>query len=531
MKLVTAKQMASVDRRAIQEEGVPGLDLMERAGENVFEGVCGLLGTAEGKTVAVVCGKGNNGGDGLVVARLLHKHGAKPEVFLLAKRDQPAGDAKTNLERVLDLGVTVHEVLSDGDLTAMADSLGKSDAVVDAVFGTGLQGQVRGLARRAIEAINASARPVLAVDLPSGLDTDNGQILGACVKANATVTFGLPKIGHVFYPGRTQCGTVTVSDIGFPAHVIDDLDANIHLSTPRQVACLLPEREPTVHKGECGRVVLVAGSVGMTGAAALAAEATLKSGAGLAILAVPASLNDILEVKLTEVMTSPLPEVRKRRCLSLRAVGQIRSLLGDADVLAIGPGLGRHPETQELVRRIVAEASLPTVIDADALYALGQPAESLSKKDCDIVLTPHVGEFSKLSGLPVADVLARPRESALDFAHQASVTVMLKNAPSMVATAAGELFVNPTGNPGLATAGAGDVLTGIIAGLMAQGLSGQHAATLGVYLHGWAADLAKSTKGEMGLVAGDVLRAVPAAIREVSEAKPIGWITFAKGLS
>lgn len=530
MKLVTAEQMASVDRKTMEQEGISGLDLMERAGSRVFEAARDLLGCLEHKAVAVVCGKGNNGGDGFVVARLLHQQEVRAKVFLLAAKGDPRGEARTNLHRALESGVDVHEVLADHDVAAMKEELRHFNLVIDAIFGTGIQGEVSGAPGQSIEAINASGRPVVAVDVPSGLDTDTGKILGTCVQAAVTVTFGLPKIGHLFYPGRARCGVVKVVDIGFPARVIDALDCRVHLTTSEDAAKLLPRREPTVHKGACGRVLVIAGSVGMTGAAALASEAALRSGAGLVTLGLPASLNDVMEVKLTEVMTRPLPEVRKRRCLSLRALGEIRSLVADADVLAIGPGMGRCPETQELARRVVAETRIPMVIDADALNALAGTLDPLKQEDRDVVLTPHAGEFSRLSGSPISDILARPREAATQFAQEMGATLVLKNAPSMVATSDGSLFVNPTGNPGLATAGAGDVLTGILAGMLAQGLEGKEAAPLGVFLHGWAGDLAKAEGSEMGLIAGDVLRAIPAAISDVSDRKAMEWITFGKGL-
>lgn len=530
MKLLTAKQMAAADRAAI-EEGIRGLDLMERAGAKVFAAARSLLGGPGQGTVAVVCGKGNNGGDGLVAARLLHQEGVGVLVFLVGSKADLKGDALTNLERGLEKGVVVCEVLAEGDLSLMKEGLGRADLVVDAILGTGVQGAPHGLCGWAIEAINASGKPVVAVDVPSGLDSDTGQMPGVCVRADRTVTFGSPKIGHVFYPGRAACGFVEVVDIGIPSRVMEGLDCHVHLTTPRDAAGLLPRRAPTVHKGACGRVAVVAGSVGMTGAAALASEAALRSGAGLVVLGLPESLNDLMEVKLTEVMTRPLPELRKRRCLALRGLGEIRALAAQADVLAIGPGIGRHPETRQLVRRVVAETRIPLVIDADGLNALADAADVLRESPGDVVVTPHVGEFSRLSGVPISEVLKRPREAALEFAQEVGVTVVLKNAPSMVAAPDGELFVNPTGNPGLATAGSGDVLTGIVAGLMAQGLPGKGAATLGVYLHGWAGDLAKAAGSEMGFIAGDVLAALPRAIRAVLEQAALDGMTFEEGPS
>lgn len=513
MKLVTGSQMADMDRRAVQEMGVPGLDLMENAGRAVFERARRMLSTCCGGKAVVVCGQGNNGGDGFVVARHLRAQGVEVVAFLVGKRDAVRGDARTHLERALGLGIPVEEVPGGTNLGTVAQEVSRAALIVDAVLGTGIKGAVRGLAADVIGRMNASGRPILSVDLPSGVDADTGQVDGPCVRAQVTVTFGLPKMGHAFYPGRAYCGALEVADIGFPSGVLEEAASLAEWVTPEEVASVLPRRRPDAHKGDCGRVVVIAGSVGLTGAAALASMGALRTGAGLVTLAVPESLNDILEVKLTEVMTRPVPEVRKRRCLSLRAVGEIRRLMEKADGLALGPGIGTHRETVELVARIVRETAIPTVIDADGLNGLARDSTPLRDTAAEVVLTPHPGELSRLLGKSVSEIVSDPMGAAQEASERLSAVVVLKGAPTVTATREGALYVNSTGNAGMATGGSGDVLTGVVVGLIGQGLSPSDAAWSGVFVHGLAGDLAKAKKGEMGMIAGDILEAVPEALQ------------------
>jgi NAD(P)H-hydrate epimerase len=367
-----------------------------------------------------------------------------------------------------------------------------------------------------IEAMNRCGRPVVAVDLPSGVQADTGAVSGACVRAAVTVTFGLAKVGHLFYPGRSYCGALELVDIGFPAAAVAACPATTHLLTDDGIRALLPRRSPVAHKGSCGAVVVLAGSRGMTGAACLTADTALRCGAGRVRLAAPASLHDILEIKLTETMTHPLPEVRRHRCVSLRALGDVVGLLQGAQALAIGPGLGSHRETAELVRRLLARDDLPpTVVDADALNALGGSRQLAIAAPAAAVLTPHVGEFERLSGVSREQIAADPVHRAAEYAQQHGVTLALKGAPTIVAAADGRTFVNPTGNAGMATAGAGDVLTGLVAGLLAQGAPPLEAAAGAVYVHGLAGDLAKDLLGEPGMRAGDIGDRVPEALLQV----------------
>ena len=509
-KLVTGDQMSAIDRMAI-EMGVPGTELMERAGAGVVRTVQERWSGVEGLRVAVVCGKGNNGGDGFVVGRRLAEAGASASVYLAAPRSRITGDAAHHLDR-LEAEVGPAAPVPE-DLTG---ALAEADLVVDALVGTGLKGPPREAEARVIEGINECGRPVVSVDLPSGLGADTGAVAGACVRAAVTVTFGLAKVGHMFHPGRSQCGALELVDIGYPEGALSRCPATTHLLTRDGVAGLLPRRSPVAHKGSCGAVAVVAGSEGMTGAACLTADAALRAGAGRVRLGAPASLHDILEIKLTEAMTRPLPEVRRARCLSLRALGDVLRLLAKAQALAIGPGLGRHRETGELVRRLLSRPGLPpTVVDADALHAL---AEAGPPPAPGLVLTPHAGEFQRLSGCDLDRIAEDPLCLAAGYAADRSVVLVLKGAPTVIAAPDGRTFVNPTGNPGMATAGSGDVLTGLAAGLLAQGVPALAGAASAVYVHGLAGDLARDDLGPWGMGAGDIRDRVPRALQEVAGA-------------
>ena len=508
MKIVTAGQMREIDRRAIEERGIASLALMEGAGRAVAESAYRLTEGCPDRPILVLCGRGNNGGDGFVAARHLIELGRTVQVFVAAPRGEITGDAEANLQRLEVLGLSCL-YLTEAEPALAA--LPRCGLVVDALLGTGLSGKVRGLAGKLIEGLNESGQPVLAVDIPSGLDADTGEPLGVAVRAQETVTMGLPKLGLFLHPGVDYAGRVTVADIGFPADLIADSQAVADLTAPEWVRMLLPQRPRSAHKGEFGRVLVIAGSVGMTGAAFLCAEAALRVGAGLVTVGCPASLNDILEVKLTEALTLPLPETYQRS-LDTRALAPILEHAEAASVLAIGPGLSRQPETSVLVRRLVARVDKPMVVDADGLNALADAAVLLEGEHAPAVLTPHPGEMGRLMGVSTERVQARRAHFAEAAANRFHSVIILKGACSLVAEAGRPLTVNPTGNPGLASGGTGDVLTGMVAGLIAQGLLPFEAGAAAAYLHGLAGDLAARKLGEASLVAGDVLAAVPQAI-------------------
>jgi hydroxyethylthiazole kinase-like uncharacterized protein yjeF len=511
MQLATAAQMREIDRRAIQERGIPGLALMENAGIAVLRVVRERLDESGGRRVAIVCGKGNNGGDGLVVARHLRQLGAEARVVLLARGADLGGDAAANWRAARDVGVPIREA-AEGDVrAAVLEAVRDAAVVVDAILGTGVTGEVRGPAREAIEAINETgARRVVAVDIPSGADSDTGRVLGACVRADHTVTLGLPKVGLYVYPAAKFCGRVVVDDIGIPQDLLA-IETGVELIEPARVAAILPTLPPDAHKGDAGRLVVVAGSVGMTGAAALCCEAAMRMGAGLVYLCCPESLNDILEVKLTEPITRPMPET-DARTLSLAAAEPILALANTADALVLGPGLSTHPETARCVQRLVREARAPCLVDADGLNCLADTPDLLAKMPAPKVISPHPGELARLTGATTAEIQDARLVAARAASERFGAVVVLKGAGTIVAEPSGRVAVNPTGNPGMASGGTGDVLAGMIGTLLAQRVDPFDAAVAAVYLHGLAGDLSATRTGTRCVVATDLIEMLSSAL-------------------
>jgi hydroxyethylthiazole kinase-like uncharacterized protein yjeF len=519
MKVSTAGEMKSIDRRAIQGMGIPGLDLMERAGRAVARVTQEILGNVTGRTVRVLCGRGNNGGDGFVAARLLKERGADARVVLLAESDKLTGDAAVNHRRALDVGVPIQTVLDAAELRAVSDGISSAEVVIDGILGTGISGEVRGLFRDAIEAINRNATSVVAVDAPSGLDGDTGRILGICVQATATVTFGLPKRGHFLMPGRACVGRLAVADIGIPDVAVEEEGIQVETFNRELAPSLLPERADDAHKWTCGHTVLVAGSTGMTGAAALASEAALRVGTGLTTLCCPMSLNPILEVKLTETMTKPMPETDEGS-FSGYAERAILDMVKSASAVVLGPGISQVPETSSLVRSLVPKIEKPMVIDADGLNAYAGGKEFKHAPGVLPILTPHLGELSRIVAAEKEDVAGNRVEAVRRYAKELDVVLLLKGFPTLVANPKGEVSINLSGSNALATAGSGDVLTGAIGGLLAQGLDSYDAARLGACLHGVAGDLASDELGFRSVIAGDVLDFLPQAIMDLETACP-----------
>ena len=521
MKVVTAAEMRQIDQDTIEGIGIPGIVLMETAGSAIVRAIEQHYPTCQ--RIGIFAGKGNNGGDGIVIARQLAHIGRDVRLFLVSPPDSFTGEAQTNLQIAKNLGLPIEEILGEkeewkrGSVEAWKCLMANCELLVDAILGTGLRGSVRDPIAAVINAINRLPTPILSVDLPSGLDADTGHPLGTSVRADRTVTIGLPKRGLLMHPGAELAGKLEVVDIGFPEQVVDAQNIKVNWTTAAQAAQWMPLRPPSSHKGSYGRVLVVAGSTGMTGAAALASEAALRTGAGLVTLATPKHLNPILEGLLPEVMTLPLPET-DAGSLSVSAVSAtLEFAVKTKSILAIGPGLSQHPETVSLVHQLIREnreqgLDLRMVIDADGLNALAHVRETISLLNSDAVLTPHPGEMARLTSTSVP-VLEKDRIStAQQFASKYGVTLVFKGAPTVTSTPNGNLWVNSTGNPGMATGGMGDVLTGIIAGLMAQGIPSENAATLGVYLHGLAGDIVAERTGMHGLIASDVLKAVPKAI-------------------
>ncbi|GBF31883.1 NAD(P)HX epimerase / NAD(P)HX dehydratase [Desulfocucumis palustris] len=514
MRIATAREMREIDLAAINRYGIPGVVLMENAGLHVANAVRAMLGNVRDRVVTIFAGKGNNGGDGLVAARHLHNSGARVKVLLLARPEEITGDAAVNFNIWINMGQDVYSITQDSEFDPVRLFLAETDLVVDAIYGTGFRGKVNDLAGRVMEAVNAGGKPVVSVDIPSGVEADTGKVNGACIRAGATVTFGLPKLGLLFHPGAGCAGKIKIADISIPPALLGNDGLKRHLLGRKMVRGWLPGRAADSHKGNYGSVLVVAGSAGMTGAACLAAEAAARTGAGLVTLAVPEGLHQIVETKLTEVMTYPLPQ-EKSQSLSPEALPVIMSLLDKADVLALGPGLSTNPGTARLVRELLGKISAPCVLDADGLNALAGHTDIFKKAGAPLVLTPHPGEMARLTGLSTADIARDRLAGAEKYSSLWQSVLVLKGAPSLVAAPGGNVYVNSTGNPGMAAGGSGDVLTGIIAGLLAQGLSPERAAAAGVYLHGFAGDRAAARKGMMGLLAGDILLALPEVLREM----------------
>lgn len=510
MKLVTADQMRRIDRLAIEKHGIPGIVLMENAGRQVAEAVWEVLQERYRGPVLIVCGKGNNGGDGLVAARHLLNRGVEVQVALLAPGGELSGDAATNYRIARNIGVPLVEH-ADGE--AVRVTARRAGVLVDAILGTGISGDVQGVPAEAIDALNRSSAPVVAVDIPSGIHADTGAVCGLAVRADVTVTFGLPKIGLLLHPGAEHCGQLRVADISLPRHLLESPGLQANLVNGGMAADMLPARHPAMHKGDAGRVLVVAGSVGMTGAAALCAQAAVRAGAGLVFVACPASLNDILEAKCTEAMTLPLPlPETDERTLGAAARETILAEARRSDAVALGPGLSQHPETAALVREVVAACSAALVLDADGLNALEGEAGLVKERRAATVITPHPGELARLMGGTVENIQQDRVDAARRAAEATGAVVVLKGAATVTAAPGGEVWVNSTGNPGMASGGMGDVLTGMVAAFLAGGAEATGAAVAGVYYHGLAADMAAEEGGMRGLAATDVVGAVRKAL-------------------
>lgn len=532
MRIVTGEEMRMLDRLATEEAGIPGVILMEHAGKEAAEFIVHQLHTLQGggaeqsapaghcceegmvrrPRVLIVAGKGNNGGDGFVVHRWVAHWGYDCTTVLLAPRKEISGDAAVNL-RILDrMQADVREMTDEEALDALFAEIDRYDLIVDAVLGTGLTGEVRGISRRAIEEINAAERPVVAIDIPSGLDAVLGLPLGVAVRADWTVTFALPKSGLLLDGGRNYVGELHVADIGIPQELVELVERRRVWMDDALCRKMLPCRPADGHKGTFGHVLVLAGSVGMTGAAALAGEGALRSGAGLVTLGIPASVNPILEVKVTEVMTRPLPEADGH--LARAGMERIRRLLEPADVVAVGPGCGRSEDLREIVEMLLRECEKPLVIDADALNVLQPLLPILRRRLSLTVLTPHPGEMARLTGLTLPALLADRVRAAEGFAAEYGVVLVLKGAPTITVLPDGTVYFNRTGNEGMGTGGSGDVLTGVISGLLAQ-LPVAESVPAGVYIHGLAGDAVAAEGSPRSLVAGDLMPALAQAFRKL----------------
>ncbi|MFV0636008.1 NAD(P)H-hydrate dehydratase [Mitsuokella sp. WILCCON 0060] len=509
MKISLVKEMREIDRRAGEEYGLPELLLMENAGRQTAAAMISLLGSVKGKTICVLAGSGNNGGDAFSAARYLYNEGAAIKLFLTGNPEHIKASPSVMQQGLAAMGISVHGLAGERDMDRLRLALRFADAILDGILGTGFRGTLRPLVRQAVELVNAAKKPVLSIDIPSGVEADTGGVADIAVKADCTLTLGLPKPGHFLSPGAEHAGKVLVDGIGIPWPLLEDPAIKQREIDDELAASLLPARPRAAHKGSCGRILAAAGSRGMTGAAAMCSLAALRAGCGIVTLAVPESLQPILAGRLTEVMTKAIPEEEPGILGGSRALQEITSSAAAYDAVLIGPGLGRAEAAQALVRALLQNLDKPLLLDADAIYALSGQPEILREAKHVPVLTPHLGEMARLLGLSVSDLREDLVGMAREAAQEYHAIFVVKSECTLVAYPDGQVFFTTKGNAGMATAGAGDVLAGTIAGLMKQ-MPYEKAPLLGVYLHGLAGDLAYAEKAE-GLIAGDILAKLPDA--------------------
>ena len=520
MRILNASQMREADRRTIEEIGIPSLVLMENAGRQVVAALEARFEDLEEQRVAVLAGRGNNGGDGFVVARTLLNRGIDVSVFVAGSLEEIKGDARVNLEVLGRLGLSVVEIGNEQQWELHSSEVSSCDIIVDAIFGTGLSTPIAGTLETIVADVNEMGIPVVSIDLPSGMSADTHQLIGPCVQASLTVTLAAPKLPLVVTPAASRAGELVIADIGIPGEVIEEVTGpRIAIITPEPLREHLRPRPAEAHKGDFGHVLVVAGSRGKSGAAHLAGMAALRSGAGLTTVATPASVLPIVASLAPEYMTEALNETPAGR-LDASAVQQVLAL--QHDVIAVGPGIGVDAGTREFMWTLLERAGVPVVVDADGLNAFDdEPARLFAREGQTIIVTPHPGEMARLLGTSAADVQADRLGMAVNFATTHHVYVVLKGSRTIIATPEGAVHINLTGNAGMATGGTGDVLTGAIAGWLAQLMDAELACRLGVYLHGLAGDLADADVGEVAMTAGDVLDHLGDAALELSARKKV----------
>jgi NAD(P)H-hydrate epimerase len=504
MKVSTVEQMRNLDRGAMETFNTPDTILMENAGGAVFYVIHSEFGI-KGKRFIVFCGGGNNGGDGFVVARKLHSNGGIVRVFLLGDSNKLTGCAKGNFDIISTLPLQIERLTS---AEQAASEVAGCDAIVDAVFGTGLVRDVGGIYREVIELINESGKTVFSVDIPSGVNGDTGQVMGCAVNADYTVTFGLPKLGNLLYPGFELCGKLNVTHISFsPSHYNTDA---IPVETNDPIS--IPVRAEDTHKGSYGKALFIAGSSNYLGAPYFAALSFLKGGGGLSYLASPGSITNFLATKGSEIVFAPQRET-KFGSLSLEAKDDLLELTERADTVVMGPGLSLNEETQQLVRELAPLIDKPLIIDGDGITAVAEHIDLLKTRKSPTILTPHLGEMSRIINTDIGQINTNKVPLLTRACRELHAIIILKGAHTLIGLPDGRIYINMSGNPGMATAGSGDVLVGTIAAMYGLGFSLEQSTRMGVFLHGLAGDLAMRDMGEDGIIAGDIMRYLPEAVR------------------
>jgi hydroxyethylthiazole kinase-like uncharacterized protein yjeF len=515
MRVLNTQQMREADRRTIDDIGIPSIVLMENAGRQAVAAMEAAFEDLSTSHVGVLCGRGNNGGDGFVVARTLVQRGVETSVFLLGSVSEVRGDARTNLEILGRIGLTVVEITNAQAWELHFSEVSQCELLVDAILGTGFHGQLSGLLETVVADVNGLGIPVVSIDLPTGVSADSHEVEGEAIDASMTVTLAAPKIPLILPPADTHGGDLVIADIGIPLPILDEVEGPyIEILTRERMRDLVPVRTADSHKGDFGRVLVIAGSLGRTGAAHLAALGALRSGAGLVTIATPRSCVPTVAAMAPEYMTEPLDET-VAGTIDYSALDRVLDI--KADVIAVGPGLGQSPGTSAFVQGLLERAGVPLVLDADALNAFaGDPDRLVGRDGVDVVITPHPGEMARLLNISVEAVQRERLHHATEFAASHRLHVVLKGHRTIIAGPDNRAFVNLTGNSGMATGGTGDLLTGMIAAWLAQLLDAEAACKLAVYLHGTAGDLAEADEGEVSLIAGDLASRLGDAIMELT---------------
>ncbi len=514
MKLLKAEQMKEIDRRASHEYLIPSIVLMENAGLRAMDTIVNILDDLIGCKIIILAGRGNNGGDGLVIARHLINAGAQVATFLLGVPEDLTPDAAANYQILQKMNGSIYPLRSTEDLEQLMLKMLAAEMIIDALYGIGFKGSLNPLESQVANLVNWSQARVLAIDIPSGVEADSGKVHGEAIKADYTVTFAAPKLGMIMEPGRDYVGTLTVADISIPQALLADEKYNISLLMESLIKHHFKPRRVESHKGSYGHAMVIGGSPGMSGAPLMASWAALRSGAGLVTVAVPEALLSIADAAVPEIMSRGLPQTDTGG-ISIAAGSVIEDLMEKATVACIGPGMSLYSEGKAVLIRVLEKAQIPLLIDADGLNALQGDLAILRDRQQPVVLTPHPGEMSRLTGLSVGEIQAQRLDISQHYASEWGVTLVLKGNNTVIASPSGQLCVNMNGNPGMATAGSGDVLGGIITGLIAQGLTVNDAALAGVYLHGRAGDQAALQTGQRALTATDIIHSLPTVLHDL----------------
>lgn len=504
MKITRVQEMRALDKQAVEKFGIEEILLMENAGMAAYS-VIADSGGIENRRFVVFCGTGNNGGDGLVVARKILSNGGHVKIYILGSGQKFKGAAKRNFDIAVKLNMDISELKNPEQVD---DDLKTCDAVIDAIFGTGLEREVGGIFRSVIERINQSGKTVYSLDIPSGINGDSGAVMGIAVRADHTITFGLPKTGNLLFPGYKYGGQLSVSHISFPPQLYQDDELKIAVNRPLP----LPDRPMDAHKGSCGKALIIAGSGLYFGAPYFAAQSFLKAGGGLSFLATPENVAPFIAARGNEIVFVPL-KASKQGSITMQSMDRLLEFADHVDIVVIGPGLSVNRGTQNLVRNLSTEISKPLLIDGDGLTAIAQDLPCIGNRQAETILTPHPGEMSRLTGKTIAEIEQHRLEIAQATAKILGAVIVLKGAHSIIAYPDERVFINLSGNAGMATAGSGDVLTGTIAAMFGLGLPVPESVRNGVFVHGFAGDLAMLEIGQDGMVAGDILEYLPVAMK------------------